>query len=200
MLKAFIHATILLVLITDPLGNIPLFIAALGRVPPARKTRVILRECAIAFGILLIAMLAGRSILELLDITDDTMKAAGGLILLLIAINMIFPGAGARLGEGPSEGEPLIVPIAVPLISGPSAVAAAMLVAAENPSGILMCIGALLLCIGITAAVLFASSWIKKALGEQIIVAIERLMGLILTAVAMGMLMSGVGSYIAHLR
>lgn len=195
-MKSFFHALILLVLITDPLGNIPLFIAALGRVAPERQAKVIWRESLIAFLILAAAMLAGRGIMAFLGLSDESIKAAGGVILFLIAINMIFPGSGARLGEGPTEGEPFIVPIAVPLISGPSAMAMAMVIAANDPSRMLEWLAALAICIGVTVAVLFASGRIKKLLGEQGLVAIERLMGLVLTAVAIDMMLNGAADYI----
>lgn len=195
-MKAFFHALLLLLIITDPLGNIPLFIAALGRVGPERRPRVIWRESLVAFLILAAAMLVGRSLMGLLGLSDESIKAAGGVILFLIAINMVFPGSGARLGEGPSQGEPFIVPIAVPLISGPSAMAMAMLIAAEDPSRMLEWIAALILCIGVTVLVLFASGRIKELLGEQVLVAIERLMGLILTAVAIDMMLNGAAAYI----
>lgn len=195
----FLHATMILILVTDPLGNIPLFITALERVAPARRSRVILREVAVAFGILLLAMVGGRGALGVLGIGDASLKAAGGVILLLISINMIFPGAGARMGEGPSEGEPLIVPIAVPLIAGPSAIATAMLVAAEDPSRMPVWVGALGISMALTLASLFLSSAFKKLLGLQLLSAIERLMGLVLTAVSIDMIMSGAGAYFSSL-
>lgn len=191
----FLHATLILILVTDPLGNIPLFITALERVTPGRRVRVILRECAVAFGILLLAMIGGRGALGLLGIGDASLKAAGGVILLLIAINMIFPAAGARMGEGPTEGEPLIVPISVPLIAGPSAIATAMLVAADDPSRMPEWIGALAISIAVTLASLLLSSTFKRLLGVQVLAAIERLMGLVLTAVAIDMIMSGASMY-----
>lgn len=193
--SAFIHATVILILVTDPLGNIPLFITALERVSKARRTFVILREVAFAFGILLLAMIGGQGALGVLGIDDASMKAAGGVILLLIAINMIFPGAGARMGDGPTEGEPLIVPIAVPLIAGPSAIATAMLVAADNPSRMSVWIVSLTISMVVTMASLFLSSTFKRLLGVQLLSAIERLMGLVLTAVAIDMIMSGAAAF-----
>ena len=195
----FLHATLILILVTDPLGNIPLFITALERVSAARRTRVILRECAFAFGILLLAMVGGRGALGVLGIGDASLKAAGGVILLLIAINMIFPMAGARMGEGPTDGEPLIVPIAVPLIAGPSAIATAMLVAADDPSRMPLWIGALAISMALTLASLFLSSTFKRLLGVQLLSAIERLMGLVLTAVSVDMIMGGAGAYFGAL-
>jgi MarC family membrane protein len=191
----FLHATLILILVTDPLGNIPLFITALERVAPARRARVILREVSVASGILLLAMIGGRTALGLLGIGDASLKAAGGVILLLIAINMIFPAAGARMGEGPTEGEPLIVPIAVPLIAGPSAIATAMLVAADDPTRMPAWIGALSISMVLTLASLFLSSTFKRLLGVQLLAAIERLMGLVLTAVAIDMIMGGAAAY-----
>jgi len=193
--STFLHAVLLLILVTDPLGNIPLYITALERVAPARRTRVILREVAVAFGILLLAMVGGRGALGVLGIGDASLKAAGGVILLLIAINMIFPAAGARMGEGPTEGEPLIVPIAVPMIAGPSAIATAMLVAAEDPSRMPIWIGALAIAMALTLASLFLSSTFKRLLGVQLLSAIERLMGLVLTAVSVEMIMSGAAAF-----
>jgi MarC family membrane protein len=191
----FLHATLILILVTDPLGNIPLFITALERVAPGRRTKVILREVAVASGILLLSMIGGRAALGLLGIGDASLKAAGGVILLLIAINMIFPAAGARMGEGPTEGEPLIVPIAVPLIAGPSAIATAMLVAADDPARMPAWIGALAISMALTMASLFLSSTFKRLLGVQLLAAIERLMGLVLTAVAIDMIMGGAAAY-----
>ncbi len=197
--NSFLHATLILILVTDPLGNIPLFITALERVSAARRTRVILRECAFAFGILLLAMVGGRGALGVLGIGDASLKAAGGVILLLIAINMIFPMAGARMGEGPTDGEPLIVPIAVPLIAGPSAIATAMLVAADDPSRMPLWVGALAISMALTLASLFLSSTFKRLLGVQLLSAIERLMGLVLTAVSVDMIMGGAGAYFGAL-
>jgi MarC family membrane protein len=197
--KEFFNAVILLTLITDPLGNIPLFIDAMSRVDAKRKNLVIVRECLIAFAILAVTMLSGREILNFLGLTDETLEAAGGVILLLIAINMIFPGSGAKLGGGNAEGEPLIVPIAVPLISGPSAMAAAMLVAAKDPSRMPAWLGALAICMVFSAISLKVCTLLKKMLGEQFLIAVERLMGLVLTAVSIDMLLKGVGAYLSRI-
>ncbi|GAB1458011.1 hypothetical protein MASR2M48_33190 [Spirochaetota bacterium] len=108
---------------------------------------------------------------------------------------MIFPGAGARMGDGPSDGEPLIVPIAVPLIAGPSAIATAILIAADNPARITLWIGSLAISMAVTMASLFLSSTFKRLLGIQLLSAMERLMGLVLTAVSIDMIMSGAAAF-----
>ncbi len=191
----FLHAALVLILVTDPLGNIPLFITALERVSPARRTRVILREVGVATLILVLSMVGGRAALGVLGIGDASLRTAGGVILFLIAVNMIFPGSGAKMGEGPGDGEPLVVPIAVPLIAGPSAIATAMLVAAEDPSRMPMWIAALAIAMAVTMASLFLSATFKRVLGVQLLAAIERLMGLVLTAVSIDMIMGGASTY-----
>jgi MarC family membrane protein len=194
---SFLSSTILLVLITDPLGNIPFFISALKHVRPERRRVVVARECLIAFAALLLFLLAGRPILRVLHLSEDALRVSGGVVLLLIAIRMIFPEHGARLGEDDAEaGEPFIVPVAIPLIAGPSAMATVLLMSTPDPMRMLSLAGSLTVTIAITAAVFVSSHRIRKVLGEQAITAMERLMGLVLTAVAVEMLLGGVASYI----
>ena len=196
MEQTFLSATILLIVITDPLGNIPLFILNMRRVRKERRIRIIVRECAVAFVVLLVFMLFGRQMLSLLRLSEETLKIAGGVILFLIALNMIFPGSGVAVGHDGVADEPFIVPIAIPLISGPSAMVTAMLIAGSNPHRMLEWIAALAITIAVTFVAFFASDKIKKVLGDQALSAIEKLMGLVLTAMSIEMLLGGVASYI----
>ncbi|MDC7711222.1 MarC family protein [Vogesella indigofera] len=195
---SFLSATILLILITDPLGNIPLFISALKQVKPERRRRVVFRECFIAFSVLLTFMFFGKGFLEVMHLTDESLRVAGGVILFLIALKMIFPGEGGHAGNQLS-GEPFIVPIAVPLIAGPSAMATVLLMSTREPERILEWIGALTLTMLVTLLVFLFSGKIQKLLGEQAITALERLMGLVLTAISIEMLLGGVAAYIKKL-
>jgi len=201
MEHSFISSTILLVLITDPLGNIPFFISALKHVKPERRRIVVVRECLIAFAALLLFLLAGRPILRVLHLSEDALRVSGGVVLLLIAIRMIFPEHGGRLGEDERDAqEPFIVPVAIPLIAGPSAMATVLLMSTPDPARMLSLAGALTVTIAITALVFVSSTRIQKALGEQAITAMERLMGLVLTAIAVEMLLGGIASYVARAR
>jgi MarC family membrane protein len=200
MEQTFLSATILLIVITDPLGNIPLFISNMRKVKKERRLMVIVRECAVAFAVLLVFMLFGRQLLSLLRLSEETLRIAGGVILFLIALNMIFPGTGVAVGQDGVADEPFIVPIAIPLISGPSAMVTVMLVAGSNPHRMLEWVAALAITIAVTFAVFLASDRIKALLGGQAISAIEKLMGLVLTAMSIEMLLSGVAAYIGQFK
>ncbi|MCC6132650.1 MAG: NAAT family transporter [Acidobacteria bacterium] len=192
----FFSTTILLILITDPLGNIPFFVATLKKVRPERRNRVAVRECLIAFAALLLFLFAGRPILSVLHLSDESLRVSGGVVLLLIAIRMIFPDRGARLGEDENAPEPFIVPLAIPLIAGPSAMATVLLMATPDPRRMAVVAASITATIAVTALVFVLSTRIEKVLGDQALTAIERLMGLVLTAIAVEMLLGGVASYI----
>lgn len=200
MTQNFISGTILLILITDPLGNIPPFLAALKSVEPARRKRVIFRECAIAFVTLVIFLFFGSAFLKALNLSDETLRIAGGVILFLIALNMVFPGSGGKLVDDAVGAEPFIVPIAIPLIAGPSAMTTVMLLARADPSRTFEWVGAIFIAIAVTTIVFFASGKLQELLGARFLSAIEKLMGLVLTAVAIEMLLSGITTYISIIK
>ena len=199
MEHTFLSATILLILVTDPLGNIPLFLSALNRVPRERHRIVIVRECLIAFAVLLLFMVSGKHIMSVLHLSDDALQVAGGVVLFLIAIKMIFPSGGTKFGDDDGDIEPFIVPLAIPLIAGPSAMATAMLIVGSNPHRMPAWIGALVICMLVTLVVFLLATRIRKVLGDQVMTALERLMGLVLTAISIEMLLSGVAAYVRHL-
>ena len=190
MTYTFASATILLLLITDPFGNIPIFVNALKNVAPARRTLVILREVLIAFGVLLTFMFVGDSFLRLMNLSELSLQIAGGVVLFLIALRMIFPGPPSTAAELP--GEPLIVPLAIPAIAGPSAMATVMLLVSQAPERRLEWVAALSVTLVVGAIVLVLAERIQRVLGERVVLAFERLMGLILVAVSVEMLLRGV--------
>lgn len=189
-----LSAAILLFLVLDPIGNIPLFLSALKHVNTARQKSIIIRELLIAFFILLLFLFFGRYMLILFHISEAALGIAGGLILFLIALKMVFPGVVTMLNE-PGESEPLIVPLAVPLIAGPSAMATVMLFVAREPSRWLSWLLALLIAWACSGIILYFSGNLRKVLGRKGITALERLMGLILTAVAVQMLLTGIKEF-----
>lgn len=199
MESTFLSATILLILTTDPLGNIPLFIAALEKVRPERRVYVITREVLISLAVLMIFMLFGQRFLELLHLSDEALSVAGGVILLLIAIEMVFPHRRDNPDGQTFTREPFIVPLAIPLISGPSAMATVLLLSSRNPGRSLEWSGAILISMAVIYLVFLLAIRLRDLLGEAAITAMERLMGLVLTAIAVEMLLSGVTSYVRHI-
>ena len=194
----FVSATILLVLITDPLGNIPLFISCLRGVAKRRRPVVILREVAIAFAILLVFMVAGNSFLRMMGLTDTSLRIGGGIVLFLIALRMIFPHPGGLFGHD-RDGEPLIVPLAIPALAGPSALATVMLLSSQAPSKTLEWIGALTVTMIVCAVVLVLAERIEALLGERVVTAFERLMGLVLVAISVEMILGGISKFVHQL-
>jgi MarC family membrane protein len=190
----FASATVLLLLITDPFGNIPVFANALKNVPPERRAKVILRENLIAFGLLLAFMFMGQSFLLLMGLRETSLQMAGGVVLFLIALRMIFPPPPRP--EAEFVGEPLIVPLAIPAIAGPSALATVILLVSRAPERRLEWVAALALTIAISSVVLLLAERIQRLLGERFVVAVERLMGLILVAVAVEMMVRAVKAFL----
>ena len=191
-------ATILLLLVVDPFGNVPLVIPALAAVPPGRRGIVIVRECVFAYLILLIFMLGGREFLAWLHLSDESLSIAGGIILFLIALRMVFPSKEGVFGDQ-ATGEPLLVPLAVPMIAGPSALATVMLLASREPAKLGVWMLALTIAMAATTVVLMGAHRVQRIVGERGVIAMERLMGLVLTALAVEMLLGGVRTFVTQL-
>jgi len=179
-----------LLLVMDPLGNIPNFMAALKGVPEARRSRIILRECLFALGILLAVFAGGRGFMAAFHLSSEALRISGGIMLFLIAIRMIFPSHGLDRPEQPEE-EPFIVPLATPLIAGPSLIATIMILAGNpaNPrAGILIAIVSSWL---LSTLILLSAPFFSRILRRRGLMAVERLMGMLLIVVAVQMFMDG---------
>ena len=193
----FASATILLILITDPVGNIPIFANALKHVAPERRARVILREILIAFFLLLTFMFVGEGFLRVMNLSELSLQIGGGVILFLIALRMVFPPPATL--EPEIFEEPLIVPLAVPAIAGPSALATVLLLVSQQPERRLDWIAALCVTMLISAVVLVSAERIQRLIGSRLVVAVERLMGLVLVSVAIEMMLRGAKTFAQQL-
>ncbi len=197
--STLLSSFILLFLVTDPLGNLPIFVSLMKEVPKERRAKLIVREISVAFLALLIFMKFGGKILALMHLSQNSLGIAGGVILFLIALRMVFPHPDGVFGSM-SEGEPYIVPIAIPSVAGPSALATALLLGSSKPEFMVSHILALALTMVVSALTLGFAEVISRILGERVTTAFERLMGLILTAVAAEMMLSGIRDYMKTLR
>ena len=191
-----VSAAILLFLILDPLGNVPLFLSLLKELPPSRRRVVLVRELLIALGVLLVFLFGGQYLLALMHLRQESVSIAGGIILFLIGLKMIFPQKEGIFGDVP-EGEPFIVPMAIPAVAGPSGMAAVMLMANSDPGRMAEWTLALFLAWFATAVILFFSTYLYKLLGIRVLVAVERLMGMLLVALSVQMFLDGIAAYLA---
>jgi MarC family membrane protein len=198
MTQSFFQTFILLLLVTDPFGNVPLFVSALNPVSPARRPRIVIRECAIAFLLLLLFMFFGRHFLSALQLTEVSLRIGGSVILLLIAIRMVFPHPDGVVGHT-EGGEPFIVPLAIPALAGPSALATVLLFSSKSMEDVLVHVAALAAVGIVWLAVFLSAERLQNLLGAQVMTAFERLMGLILTAMSVEMLLGGVREFIRTL-
>ncbi len=196
----FLSAVILLLLVVDPFGNVPLVNAMLADVPLARRRRVVLRECGVAFAILAAFMAFGPQILAVMRLSETSLTIAGGVILFMIAIRMVFAHPEGAFGLQARGGEPLIVPLAIPLIAGPSALATVMLLASREPRQLGILAGALVMTMALTTVILLAGERLQRWMGDRAMQAMARLMGLILTAIAVEMLLGGIRMFVEGLK
>lgn len=188
-------AALLLFLILDPLGNIPVFLSVLRPLPAKRQRVVLARELLIALVVLMGFLWGGKYALKLMHLRQESVAIAGGIVLFLIGIRMIFPRPEGLMGEIP-DGEPFIVPLAIPLVAGPSGMAAVMLMGSTEPARLPEFSLSLMLAWGGAAAILFCSPLLYKLLGSRALTALERLMGMLLVAISVQMLLDGIGIYL----
>lgn len=188
-------AAILLFLILDPLGNIPVFLSLLRGMPPHRQRVVLVREMLIALGVLMAFLWGGKYALELMHLRQESVSIAGGIVLFLIGVRMIFPPPEGLLGELPG-GEPFIVPMAIPLVAGPSGMAAVMLMGSQDPGRMGAWSLALLIAWAATATILFSATYLYKILGGRVLSALERLMGMVIVALSVQMFLDGIAAYL----
>ena len=190
-----LSAAMLLFLILDPLGNIPILLSLFKDLPAARQRKVLLRELLIALVVLMLFLWGGQYALELMHLRQESVSIAGGIVLFLIGLRMIFPPPDGVMGEMPG-GEPFIVPVAIPMIAGPSGMAAVMLLGSQEPGRMSDWMLALTIAWGATAIILFSATWLKKWLGTRVLTAVERLMGMVIVAISVQMLLDGIASYL----
>jgi multiple antibiotic resistance protein len=191
-----ISAATLMFLVMDPLGNVPIYLSVLDKVDPARRTRVVVRELLLALAVLVVFLYFGRYLLGFLQLSQHAIRIAGGIILFLIALKMVFPVARAAHAEDEMDGEPLLVPLAVPLVAGPSAMAVVMLLATNDPTRMTEWLLALLAAWFVSSLILMSATGLKRFLGRRGLIAMERLMGMVLVAVAVQMLLEGIAAYL----
>lgn len=192
-----LSAALLLFLVMDPFGNVPVFLSVLRPVDKGRRRWVIARELLIALVFLIVFLFGGEYLLAAIGLSESSVTVAGGIILFLIALRMVFPSPGGVFGEDAERASdtPLLVPLAVPLVAGPSALASVLFIMNQDPTRWLEWLAALLLAWGATGIVLLLAPNLSRLLGQRGLIATERLMGMVLTAIASKMVLSGIAEF-----
>jgi len=186
-----------LTLVMDPLGNIPLFITALKNVEEGRKIKVITRELFIALLIMIFFLFFGKWIVRLLSLDITALSVAGGIVLFLIALSMIFPSQHGPISETP-DGEPFIVPLAIPLVAGPSVLTTILIFNMKDPGNLPTWFLIVFVSWVINVIILSFSSKLARFLGQRGLSAMERLMGMILITISVQMLLTGIKKFITE--
>ncbi|NDV62021.1 hypothetical protein G0Q06_06120 [Puniceicoccales bacterium CK1056] len=184
-----ISAIILLVIVTDPLGNLPMVLACLEGTK--RPYRFITREVFLASLVLLIALFLGPQLLRLLDLSEEALRLAGGIVLFLISIKLIFPTDTSWMGAKTGE-EPILFPLAVPLVAGPSAVATVTLFSAQFPERMGVWVAAIFITMSVSLVTFSFAPVLHRIVGPRGLAAFERLMGMLLTVIAIQMLITAI--------
>ncbi|MGL4316056.1 MAG: MarC family protein [Pseudomonas sp.] len=183
----------LVFLVTDPFGNIAIYLAALKNVAPERRMRVIARELLFALGLLMLFLTFGDKILSGLGLSREATAIAGGIILFIIALRLIFPTPQGLLGDVP-DGEPMLVPLATPAVAGPSALAVLMTLRNTHQGELWELYLAVFLAWLATATILLQASWLQRFLGPRGLMAVERLTGMLLIMLSVDMLLDNLQS------
>lgn len=188
--------TVMFLFIMDPVGNIASYLSVMEGVKPQRRNWVLLREIGIAFAIMILFNYIGEFIFNLLKISEVTVRLASGLILFLVAIKILFPSTNGLRNNLPKE-EPWIVPLAIPLIAGPSVLATIMLYARLESSQSLM-LGAIILSTLGTLAILASAPYLHRLLNKNGLLALEKLMGMVLVLLGVQRFAEGVQQFVSN--
>ncbi|MBW6054924.1 YhgN family NAAT transporter [Escherichia coli] len=180
-----------MILIMDPLGNLPIFMSVLKHTEPKRRRAIMVRELLIALLVMLVFLFAGEKILAFLSLRAETVSISGGIILFLIAIKMIFPSASGNSSGLPAGEEPFIVPLAIPLVAGPTILATLMLLSHQYPNQMGHLVIALLLALAAPLSSCYSLRYFYVCWAKGVN-ALERLMGLILVMMATQMFLDGI--------
>lgn len=206
-LTALLTAFTTLFVIIDPIGLAPLFLAMTSGYDPAFRRRIALRACGVAFGILLVFALFGEGILEIIGISMPAFRIAGGILLFLTALDMLFERRQSRRrdqaegGQEEHQDDPSVFPLAIPLLAGPGAIATVILLVGEarGPVDVIAVIGVMLIVVALVLTLFLLASPLEKALGHTGIAVTTRLMGMLLAALAIQFILDGITGFGAGL-
>lgn len=200
MLSTFVLALPAVLFIVDPIGVVPVFVAMTGKDSPQKCRAMALRACITAGGVLTFFALFGTVIFRIFGVGLPAFRVAGGLLLMLTALDMLraqrpsTKTSAEETQEGSEQEDIAIVPLALPLLAGPGAIATVMVLMAEHGAGFeaaVPVIGSIAITFALTYAVLRSANAVKRVLKTTGIAILERIFGLILAAIAVQFVFEG---------
>ncbi len=196
-LRSMFSVALSIFIVMNAIGSASIFLFFLKGIPVKRQKQIVFRELLIALFIIILFYFIGNVLLNFLNITENIVQISGGVILFLLSLKMLFPPEKAHhveVVELQKIKEPLIVPLAIPLIAGPAVLATVMLYSQQQTMFVML--GAISIAWLVSLVILILSSIISEKLGENGITAVERLMGFIMVLIAMQMFLSGVKDFL----
>lgn len=194
MINTLFSTALAFFLIANPIGNMPAFMAQVKHFDFGRQKKILIREAFIALFIALFFQFLGEFFLGLLMVQDFALRICGGCLLFITSLRMIFPSLEEKEKQKVLQ-EPMVVPIATPLITGPGLMTTIMIYSREEKNDLLITGAIFITWMGILT-ILTLAPYLKKILGESGMTALEQLMGMVLSLIAMQMFMSGVDLFI----
>ena len=197
-----ITAFVTMFVVIDPIGLAPLFVALTQDVPERQRRNIALRACAIGMAILIAFALFGESILTFIGISMPAFRVAGGILLFLTALDMLFERRTKRRVDQSGEDDyddPSVFPLAIPLIAGPGAIASVILLTGQKPGleGLALVLAITALVLGVCLALFLASSLLERALGKTGITVVTRLLGMLLAALSVQFVLDGLSDFVS---
>ena len=201
MLDTFINAFATLFVTIDPIGNVPIFMALISTYSAATQRAITIRACVVALIILLVFAFVGGTLLTFLGISLPALQITGGILLLLVAFDMVFERRTKRREERAEEADQdewqalAIFPLAIPMIAGAGAMTSLLVVTAGAPILSLSFAGAVLalvLVVALFAGLMFATIALGDRVNKQIYLVLTRVMGVILAALSTQFIIDGI--------
>lgn len=196
--SSILSISVALFLIANPIGNVPAIINLIKDFDFDTQKKIMLRETLLALAIALFFQYFGTIFLNSLEIKKFTLSTCGGILNLIVALNMIFPKPTTITSQTIKQ-IPILVPIATPLITGPGVMTNIMLFSAEASNHFVITSSILMAWIGVSI-ILISAPYLHRALGQRALIAIEQLMGLLLAMMSVEMLVKGASLFLNSMK
>ena len=194
-----ITAFVTMFVVIDPIGLAPLFVALTQGVPEQQRRRIALRACGLGMAILIAFALFGEALLGFVGISMPAFRVAGGILLFLTALDMLFERRTQRREDQSEDSHdaPSVFPLAIPLLAGPGAIASVILLTGQKPGieGLALVLAITALVLAVCMVLFLASGLLERAMGKTGITVVTRLLGMLLAALSVQFVLDGLSAF-----